>query len=49
MNPVVGVWREAVDRLTPAAQTQRTGFLDLPPTREAHAGAHAQVPAFHQI
>jgi endonuclease/exonuclease/phosphatase family metal-dependent hydrolase len=27
----------------------RQGFLALPPTREAHADAHAQVAALHQI
>ena len=49
MESVVGVWREAVDRLAPVPPAQRASFLDLPPTREAHADAHAQVAAFHEI
>jgi len=46
---VVGVWREAVDRLTPVPMEARRGFLTLPPTREAHIEAHASVVAFHQV
>ena len=46
---VVGVWRDVVERLTPVPPEQRRGFLSLPPTREAHAGAHASIAAFHQI
>ncbi len=49
MESVVGVWREVVDRLTPVPQSMRHGFLALPPTREAHAGAHADVAALRQI
>jgi endonuclease/exonuclease/phosphatase family metal-dependent hydrolase len=49
MGPVVGVWREVVDRLTPAPQSVRDGFLASPPTREAHTAAHADVAAFRQI
>src|SRR5690242_7280848 len=49
MSPLIGVWHETVDRLTPVQQAERAGFLDLPPTRDAHAGAHAQVRAFRQI
>jgi endonuclease/exonuclease/phosphatase family metal-dependent hydrolase len=49
MQPLVGVWRDTVDRLTPVPATERAGFLDLPATREAHADAHASVAAFHQI
>ena len=46
---VVGVWRDVVERLTPVPLAERQGFLTLPPTREAHAAAHASVAAFHQI
>ncbi len=46
---VVGVWRDVVERLTPVPLAERQGFLTLPPTREAHAGAHASVAAFRQI
>ena len=46
---VVGVWRNVVERLTPVPLAERQGFLTLPPTREAHAAAHASVAAFHQI
>src|SRR5579872_6908580 len=46
---VVGAWRDVVERLTPVPPEQRRGFLSLPPTREAHAGAHVSVAAFHQI
>jgi endonuclease/exonuclease/phosphatase family metal-dependent hydrolase len=49
MEPVVGVWGKAVDRLTPVPQSVRDAFLALPPTREAHAAAHADVAAFRQI
>jgi endonuclease/exonuclease/phosphatase family metal-dependent hydrolase len=49
MPPVVGVWRDAVDRLTPVPASVRAGFLDLPATRDAHAGAHARVAAFHEV
>src|SRR6185437_1511392 len=49
MSPLVGVWHETVDRLTPVPQATREGFLGLPVTREAHTSAHAQVPAFRQI
>jgi endonuclease/exonuclease/phosphatase family metal-dependent hydrolase len=49
MEQVVGVWREAVERLTPVPLAQRLGFLALPPTREAHTAAHAAVAAFRQI
>jgi endonuclease/exonuclease/phosphatase family metal-dependent hydrolase len=49
MEPVVDVWREVVDRLTPVPQSMRDGFLALPPTREAHTAAHADVAAFRQI
>ncbi len=49
MDQVVGVWREAVERLTPVPLGERQGFLALPPMREAHAEAHASVAAFHQI
>jgi endonuclease/exonuclease/phosphatase family metal-dependent hydrolase len=46
---VVGTRRDVVERLAPVPLEQRHGFLSLPPTREAHAGAHASVAAFHQI
>jgi endonuclease/exonuclease/phosphatase family metal-dependent hydrolase len=46
---VVGVWHNVVARLTPVLQAERQGFLALPPTREAHAGAHASVAAFREI
>lgn len=46
---VVGVRRDVVERLTLVPLEQRHGFLSLPPTREAHAGALASVAAFHQI
>jgi endonuclease/exonuclease/phosphatase family metal-dependent hydrolase len=49
MNPVVGVWHDVVDRLTPVPLAQREAFLELPPTRQAHTGAHAQVAAFHEV
>jgi endonuclease/exonuclease/phosphatase family metal-dependent hydrolase len=49
MQPVVGVWRETVDRLSPVPPSERADFLDLPATREAHVDAHARVAAFHQI
>jgi len=49
MKPVVGVWREVVERLTPVPLADRKRFLDFPPTREAHADAHSQVGAFYQI
>ncbi len=49
MEAAVGVWREVVDRLTPVPQSMRDGFLALPPTREAHAGAHADIAALRQI
>jgi endonuclease/exonuclease/phosphatase family metal-dependent hydrolase len=49
MKPVVGVWREVVERLTPVPLADRKRFLDFPPTREAHADAHTQVAAFYQI
>jgi endonuclease/exonuclease/phosphatase family metal-dependent hydrolase len=49
MEPVVGVWRKVVDRLKPVPQSVRHGFLDLPPTREAHAAAHADIAALHEI
>jgi endonuclease/exonuclease/phosphatase family metal-dependent hydrolase len=49
MEPV-GVWHEAVDRLTPVPRAVRQGFLDLPQTPAAHASAFAAaVPAFRQI
>jgi endonuclease/exonuclease/phosphatase family metal-dependent hydrolase len=46
---VLGVWHDVVERLTPVPRAVRQGFLKLPATREAHAGAHASVAAFHQI
>jgi endonuclease/exonuclease/phosphatase family metal-dependent hydrolase len=46
---VVGVWRDVVGRLTPVPATVRQHYLALPPTREAHTGAHKQVAALHQI
>ncbi len=46
---VVGVWRDVVDRLTPVPATVRQQYLTLPPTRDAHASAHAEVEALHQI
>lgn len=46
---VVGVWHDVVERLTPVPLAERQGFLTLPPTREAHADAHASVAALHQI
>ena len=49
MQPVIGVWRDEVERLTPVPPSVREGFLTLPPTREAHAEAHAGIPAFQQI
>jgi endonuclease/exonuclease/phosphatase family metal-dependent hydrolase len=49
MESTVGVWREVVDRLTPVPQSMRDSFLALPPTREAHTAAHADVAAFRQI
>lgn len=49
MQPVVGIWDNVVPRLTPVPLASRRGFLDLPPTRNAHAEALASVPAFHQI
>jgi endonuclease/exonuclease/phosphatase family metal-dependent hydrolase len=49
MEPAVGVWREVVDRLTPVPQSMRQGFLNLLPTREAHAAACAEVEALRQI
>jgi endonuclease/exonuclease/phosphatase family metal-dependent hydrolase len=49
MEPAVGIWREIVGRLTPVPQSARQDFLGLPPTREAHAGAHANIAAFRQI
>jgi endonuclease/exonuclease/phosphatase family metal-dependent hydrolase len=49
MEPVVAVRREVVDRLTPVPQSMRQRILALPPTREAHAGAHADVAALRQI
>jgi endonuclease/exonuclease/phosphatase family metal-dependent hydrolase len=49
MSGAVGVWREVVDRLTPVPAAVRQQYLTLPATREAHAGAHAQVAALHQI
>jgi hypothetical protein len=49
MEQVVGVWRDAVERLTPVPLAQRLGFLTLPPTRAAHDAAHASVAALRQI
>jgi endonuclease/exonuclease/phosphatase family metal-dependent hydrolase len=49
MEAVVGVWHQAADRLTPVPPLLRDGFLALPPTRDAHAAAHAGVAAFHEI
>jgi endonuclease/exonuclease/phosphatase family metal-dependent hydrolase len=49
MEQTIGVWCEVVDRLTPVPQSMRLGFLDLPPTREAHAAAYADVAALRQI
>jgi endonuclease/exonuclease/phosphatase family metal-dependent hydrolase len=49
MEPTVGVWSKAVDRLTPVPQSARQGFVDVPQTREAHAGAHADIAALRQI
>jgi len=46
---VVGVWREVVERLTPVPASVRRQYLALPPTCEAHASAHAEVAAMHQI
>jgi endonuclease/exonuclease/phosphatase family metal-dependent hydrolase len=46
---VVGVWRDAVERLTPVPASERQRYLALPPTREAHAGAHVDIAAMHQI
>jgi endonuclease/exonuclease/phosphatase family metal-dependent hydrolase len=46
---VLGVWHDVVERLTPVPPAVRQGFLELPATRDAHAGAHASVAAFHQI
>jgi endonuclease/exonuclease/phosphatase family metal-dependent hydrolase len=49
MEQTIGVWCEVVDRLTPVPQSMRLGFLDLPPTLEAHAAAYADVAALRQI
>ena len=49
MSSVVGVWRDVVDRLTPVPATAREQYLTLPTTQEAHASAHAEVAALHQI
>ncbi|HTI80173.1 MAG TPA: endonuclease/exonuclease/phosphatase family protein [Acetobacteraceae bacterium] len=49
MNGVVGVGRDVVDRLTPVPATVRQQYLALPATQEAHAAAHAEVAALHQI
>jgi hypothetical protein len=49
MEPTVGIWREVVDRLTPVAQLARQALLDVPQTRETHAGAHANIAALRQI
>jgi endonuclease/exonuclease/phosphatase family metal-dependent hydrolase len=49
VSRVVGVWREVVDRLTPVPAAVRQQYLTLPATQEAHAGAHAEVAALHQI
>jgi hypothetical protein len=46
---VAGVWRDAVERLTPVPAATRQRHLALPPTREAHDSAHAEVAAMHQI
>lgn len=46
---VTGVWQDIVPRLTPVPLAERERFLTLPPTREAHAEAHASVPAFREI
>jgi endonuclease/exonuclease/phosphatase family metal-dependent hydrolase len=46
---IIGIRRDAVERLTPVPNADRSRFLTLPPTTEAHAEALASVPAFHQI
>lgn len=49
MEPLVGVWDDVVDRLTPVPLPQREGYLALPPTRAAHADAYSAVAAFREI
>src|SRR5690349_21661964 len=46
---VLGVWSDAVERLTPVPLAERQHFLTPPPTRQAHADAHTTVAAFRQI
>jgi endonuclease/exonuclease/phosphatase family metal-dependent hydrolase len=46
---IIGIRRDAVERLTPVPKADRGRFLSLPPTAEAHAEAVASVPSFHQI
>jgi endonuclease/exonuclease/phosphatase family metal-dependent hydrolase len=46
---ITGIRRDVVERLTPVPMRDRSRFLTLPPTTEAHAEALASIPAFHQI
>jgi endonuclease/exonuclease/phosphatase family metal-dependent hydrolase len=45
----IGIFDTITDRLTPVADRQRRGFLDLPLTPQGHADGYAQVSAFRQV
>lgn len=48
-SSLIGTFDTVVGHLTPVTAEQRRRFLELPPTRLAHAEAHAAVPAFGQV
>lgn len=48
-SATVGLFDDAVERLTPVSLEQRGAFRDLPPTRMTHAQAYAVIPAFRQV
>ncbi|HEX5327505.1 MAG TPA: endonuclease/exonuclease/phosphatase [Acetobacteraceae bacterium] len=47
--PLIGTFDTVVGCLTPVTAGQWRHFLGLPPTRSAHAEAHAAVSAFGQV
>ncbi len=49
MEPLSGIWRKVVERLTPVPLSDRERFLNLPPIGESHAEAYAAVAAFREI
>jgi hypothetical protein len=48
-SSLVGTFDRSVEALTVVPMEQRRAFLQFPPTRQAHAEAHAMVPAFREV